>query len=691
MKNCIIWASLTVAALSAATATGADAAAQGQDDPLNIIVPFDFGSCSTYERGLRDLRRLHDEFGVRRVVITGYPGAKMRLAGWTEDMSDADRFGDLLARITHDLSGSGLSVGWWCAPTLRYTMNAPFQRMVAGDGRESPFASCLLDPRASEDLARRIERVAARARPPFILFEDDFNYGPRQAGPAQCCYCRRHLDDVAARCGRAVTREELYAICRNPTEANRAIRLAFAESLRDSLAALGKSIRAAVDRVSPETRMGLCAGRDLARDGGFIIAFARAVAGPGRPFLRIPSTTYASDGSLTRLLGLFGPAAYAFEHIPPDFEAVQELDTYPHNRFFMPDSHLDTYHVLGILHGSQGALYYGTQYSDDPLEQDGYFGILKERRAFLAALREAVRGKPLVGIQTVHTDDLADPRRHQLMDGLSYGHLALARLGFPYTSREQPVKLVIGTEASMFSADAARRLLEKGGVLLDAPAAADFTARGLADLIGAHVSTNGKFSVKCERLRPAAGTGRLEGQCIVNLGSAPATADQRCMIAEISGLVAGTETLVDYIGPYGEVLGPSLCRFTNAAGGRVAVMGTALRENRSVALFNYRTREALRVLFGWLGRKPLPVAVADEANVGVWVNAAPDGSETLVTVINLRADAVRDIKLFLAPELQSASVEELGLDGTWHPGSFSGDYPVCRARTFRLVTGRRAP
>lgn len=654
------------------------------DDPLGIIVPFDFTVCDTYGQGLRDLRRLHDEFGVRRVLITGCPGLGVRLSGWEKELSRYEKFGDLLARIKQDLSDIDLQIGWWNGPSQTCSKGAPFRFMVGGDGRVSERTCCPLDKGYVADLAMRIAEVAKRGRPAFILFEDDLHFGSKQAGPSLSCYCPLHIKALSERCGRSFTREEVYRICCNPTAENRDIRTAFTRLLCDSICELGSAIRAEVDKVSPSTRMGLCLGYDLARDGGMNYEFPRVVAGPGRPFVRVPTSVYASDASYQRLIQIFGYGAYYFEHMPDGFEAVQEVDSYPHNRFFTPDSFMDTLHVLGIIHGSNGTLYYGTQYLDSPLEQDGYFGVLKKRRRFLVALRSAVSGKSLVGVQTMHVVDLSNVHRYLSPQGPSWGGLMLSRFGIPHTTREQPVKLLIGNESRKLTTAAARAMLEKGGLMLDSSAAADLSARGLNNFLGACIAQTNTLPAIAERILPAADTGRIEGRRVYNFAFAPASKSQVCAFGHIDGLSPEATVLSEFLDAYGNVVSPSAYRFTNPSGGRIVVVAVTLAENRSESVFNFRKREMFRKSFEWLGGVPLPVSVADEANIGVWLNVSADGGEFLLTVVNFRPDVVVDPKFFLSDVLRRRKISELHEDGEWHPGCLDGEYHPCVARVFRF-------
>ena len=146
---------------------------------------------------MRNLRRLHDEIGVRRVLITGCPGLGVRLSGWEKELSRYKKFGDLLARIKQDLSDIDLQIGWRNDPSQTCSKGAPFRFMVGGDGRVSERTCCPLDKGYVADLAMRIAEVAKRGRPAFILFEYDLHFGSKQAGPSLSCYCPLHIKTLS--------------------------------------------------------------------------------------------------------------------------------------------------------------------------------------------------------------------------------------------------------------------------------------------------------------------------------------------------------------------------------------------------------------------------------------------------------------------------------------------------------------
>ena len=628
--------------------------------PLDISVPIEFGEEPDFERGIGNLKRLREEFGVRRVFITGCPGAGLRITGWSDDLSPYERFGDMLARVREAVADTGLEVGWWNAPTVSIAKNGPFQFMVGREGKEALHTPCPLDKSFVEAICLRIRTVAERARPTAILFEDDLHFAGQRdktndgwTGP--CCYCPLHLAEFARRCGRVFTREELVAATEGDSTSARELRRLFSEMLSDNLLAFGRRIREAVDAVSPETEMGLAGSGNIFRNNGESICYARAIAGPGRPFIRIPASVYLSDGSMVSMLDGLTYALRNFTLCPRDIRRIAEVDTCPHNPFYMPEAMVSALMAITTALGAEGMLFYGAQYLDDPLEYDGYFRVLRRENARLAALRDTVRDLRLAGVRLV---------------GFQIGIVPLAaRYGWPATPVGDGPALLDGNAAEALGAEELRALLEAGGVVLDGPAAACATARGLGALIGAEVRPCDPLPAYREQILPAAGDLRVAGRRVYNSTFAAPTPADICDFFSVDNPLPGVEPLVEYRDPSGRPAGTAVYRFAAPSGARIGVVATTLSWNRTSSLFSLRKREVLSELLEWTARREIPVRVADEANVMLLASASDDGKAIVVTVVNLRADIIDGLALLFAPYWMDASVEELASDGAWQKSS----------------------
>lgn len=658
-----------------------------EERTLDVSVPFNFGRCADFESGVRDLRRLRTEFGVRRVFLTGCPGSESRLVGWDPGLARFEEFGDLIARIRASVADVGLEVGWWCAPTLACAKNGPFQFMVGDSGREALHSPCPLDETFVRAICRRIKTVCERGRPCSILFEDDLHFNGQRdksndnwTGP--CCFCPFHLKKVDEKCGKTYTREQLVALLMGKTPEAARARQAFAEAKTESMIAFGRAIRAAVDEVSPEITMGMSGNGDLSHGRCDATEYARTIAGKHRPFIRIPCSIYDSCGSFEEMLNWTVRGFRNFMKCPRDIERMHEMDTYPHNRFFMPDAIVSALLAKVVSWGGESVLFYGTQYLDDPLEGDGYFRCLKRENRKLAALRDELKGMSLCGVYVPEADSKIN----------FFG----ARYGIPMSLDGGSTSLLAGRAAETMDSSALRKVLERGGVVLDGQCAAVATKRGLAALMGVEVTPSAEFPVAGERVEDIAASRRIPGRRIPNFNYAAPTAAEKSPCTVMKPLAgARAETLVSFVDALGKTYAPSVMRVTTEDGRRFGFISTTLVGNRSAALYSIRKREVIANLLEWASGGEIPVRVADERNVEIIANESADKKTLVITAIVLRADVIDRLDLVFADEWLDASAEELGADGVWRPFKpvqtderrirrLDGEFRPGIARVFRL-------
>lgn len=626
--------------------------------PLDISVPIEFSEEARFENGIGDLRRLRLEFGVRRVFITGCPGLGVRITGWSEDLSPYERFGDMVGRIREAVADTGLEVGWWDSPTISIAKGGPFQFMVGRGGAEALHSPCPLDEAFVDALCLRIRTVAERARPAAILFEDDLHFNGQRdktndgwTGP--CCYCPLHLAEFSRRCGHSYTREELLAATEGESAPARELRRRYAEMLGQNLLDFGRRIRAAVDAVSPETTMGMSGSSNLFRNDSAAIKYARVIAGPGRPFIRIPASVYDSNASLVSMAESIGHSPWNFTLCPQDICRIHEMDTYPHNRFYMPDAMVSALMAYTTALGAEGFLFYGAQYLDAPLEADGYFRVLQRESRKLAALRDALRGTHLAGVRLVGREPGLMP--------------IVERYGWAFRLDGDGPALLAGDAAAEMDDATLQSLLERGGVVLDGPAAIHATERGFGTLIGAMARPCDPPPAFREQILPAAGELPMQGRRVYNMSFAAPTPAQKCVFTEVADPLPGVEPLVEYRDPAGRPAGIAIYRYAAPSGARIGVLATRLPGNRSASLFSTRKREVLSGLLEWTARRELPARVAEEANVMLVARADECERSLVITVINLRPDILDGLAILLGDGWAEASAEELDGSGEWRP------------------------
>ena len=657
---------------------------EGKSDVSDPALPFRM--TDDFDASIAELRRLNSEYGIRRIFLIGCPGHVARILGWEDGDERYESFTRLALRVKEAVAGTGMEIGWWNSPTITIGKGGPFQMMVGGDGREATHAVCPLEKGFRDAVARRVKKFAAVVKPWAIMFEDETHFGWQRDVKKLTCYCPLHLKDVSGRVGREVSREELVAACERPADGNLALRSAFAASMRDTMRVFGRELRAAVDEVSPMTRMGMCVQSDFERDGDAMIVFAREIAGGGRPFVRNAASLYGWGQKVyEEISSTAGTTSWGYRWLPPDFEILQECDTYPHNRFFMPGRQFEDLLLLHAALGADDVLLYATQHLDDPAEDPGYLDAYKRARPRIKALKKARRGTRPCGVQLMYRHSQDNIFRYANLPTLCSGGRLLGRYGVPFCMTDMPVKMLLGADAERLSDADIRRLMGRN-VLLDGAAALNLCRRGFADMIGADVSEVPFQAAKeriCDGVAP-----EVKGRRIYSNAFAAAGAEKSTAVA-LTNLRKGAERLVDYVGGRDEILpAPAMYRYVNAEGGRIAVVAAVLTENKSSSVFSFRKRKVVVDTLRWLAGDAAPLSiwatVKNEPNVMLVARTPNSEAFLLLTVVNMSMDRLEKVEIELDPHYSGGSVEELGADGTWRPGSFAGAYTAGEVRVFRI-------
>lgn len=658
--------------------------------PLNPVIPFEL-YMGQYGEMLEAVRRMNGEYGIARLLVTG-PNLGVRFDGFPS--RDVYRkIGEGIKRLQNDVADIGMQIGWWCAPSIKCGLNAPYQHIVGVGGSESPHGLCPLDEGMAADLASKVALVAEITRPFMIQFEDDFELSNHPGVKGYGCLCPLHLAEFSRRAGREFGAAEIEEIFENPTSGNLPLRQLFADVSRDSLAGLAARIRTAVDEVSPETRLCQCEPGCTERDGWLSEAVCRAFAGnKTRPAIRVYGTQYYSQNSPATPPATISHVMYSAEHLPEDFELFHETDTYPHTRYYMSAAHLETLLYGAFATGVDDTLLYATQYLDDPCEEAGYFEMFQRNRARFDAFRAEVADCRLCGCGIVHSPAVQYLLRANSGNGFASASQLLGRYGIPYTTRKSDVRIISGwQEASVIPDSEVRAMLESGGTLLDAEAARDFASRGFSELLGAEVEHLEKLMAMAERILPAADAPRVQGKLLYNLASVlPASSNEKFVKLHPH---EGAETLVEYLDPNDVPISASVLRFTNRAGGRIGILAGTITE--SAAFYNYRKREVIRCLIEFLdGGDVIPAMALDAPNIWVLCNRVVDESYILLSIVNLSPDTLEQLKLRISPAWRGRQIQELDANGIWdNPRTATDDeilvldvnFECFRTRIFKIT------
>lgn len=642
------------------------------DYSFDPIVPFLFIK-DKKEEMIDAIKKLHREAGLRRFILV-FPTWDGEAKGRSVQQA-FEKFGDLLGDVRQRLASDGIEVGWWCAPSLSIEPLLPegepsAQKIVGIDGAVSKWAYCPSDERFAASMGNYLQTVVRRGGPPYIFFEDDYQVSNHDAVRFGC-FCPLHLKRFSERIGREVSREELEALFRSGGEQAAEYRKAWAGLMKDSLTELAGSMRRAVDKVAPDTRMALCQPFVCDVDGDLTQSVAKALAGGTKPLVRLFGSDYNSDRA-DHFASLTFHMLHSKQTLEEGIELIHESDPFPHSRFFFSAAKLRALISLALFYGLDGSLSYVTQYTDSPVEDEGYFRMIARNRAYFTELKRSVEGFRMAGPRVLYRPHAHAHRPvagNQIPVQVTPSWASvLGKLGIPYTAQAGKGPVMICGEDILDLSDAELLELLGSGVFLDGLAALYACRRGYGDLLGVDVTelevavcdtiVNERLTKLDEWAEPGAGARMY----FVNLALA---VQQYASVFRITPKHAEVRVMSELWNDQEEAVAPAVTLHQNRLGGRVAVMAYDLRQNVSASIFNYKRKEQIRGITEWLGGSNLPVYAVKDPNVFVSAQEHPEMGDKLIAVYNVSLDPLEQVTLAIDASWSKHYAYRLLDDGSW--------------------------
>ena len=649
----------------------AEAASMPMESVGGTVMPFggsSFGGDA--EKAAERMRVVKERGRISRFVMSGI-GSSVRVNGM-KGPEAYTTLGRHIANVQRKVAADGIQIGFFMSPTLNCGINHPWAKFRNFDGTERAFTACPGEEGFRKDLAAKAAALAAEAHPFLYLMEDDFRYW------GLGCFCGKHLRRFSEQTGVNRGREALVKALRVPGPEGQKLRMAWHRLQVSDLVATAKEVAAAVEAVSPSTRIGLCA------PGGFpereTAEIARALAGKHRPVVRWYGSFYGYDYPVLTSGRLFS-AQWSRENLPSDIEYMYEADPCPRTRFYASAARMEALISTTLASGFCLPLFQALLTREDALETAPDYLDMHGRRLdrFLAIKEEAAKGR-LIGVQAWFDSDMrvggmgGDAKRP--LDPEAWFR-TVNRFGMPVTMADAPVKLFAGHHTFRTMDDLAITNLLSGAVFLDGAAAEALTERGFASLIGVKATMRNKIDFSGEHLVaegepvtfPCAFHQNygLDGCAVSRLELCGGLGISRPTNAEVVGRVVPnapqTEIVTEFSGKGKRQ--PAITYFENELGGRVAVMAVNLAGCKSSNVFNFRKRDLLAKIFRELGGdRVVPARVLDRANVTLLAN--DDGRRLFLHAMYLSCDPADSFVFEVLPPYAGTRVEIL--DGAeWKP------------------------
>lgn len=442
----------------------------------SVTVPMICDQIYPYKEAvLKELKRS----GVTRVAITLY--RELENGGSSQETLDN------LKEIISFFEENGYETMVWIGETIGHdrrnkpTIDYGFTNIHTME-RGVVAGICPMDESFSDMIANWAKKVA-NAGAKAILLDDDF----RMSAGFGCC-CELHMKRFEELVGEHVPPEELKAKLYG--KGNK-YRNAYIEAQGDGLRALARKIRAAVDTVDKNIRIGHCVTWSIwDTDGTDPIEISKILAGDNKPFIRTAGAPYhLIDSKRERFFGNIVEKTRA--QIKwcegQGIEIVTEGDTYPRPRFACPASYLECFDTMLRADGTaDGILKYMFDYVSTPEYEKAYVDFAEKNTETYKHISRIFDGKKCVGVRpylTMHTlreAELGRDGEDTIYDidsypfGRSAAYTLVSANSLPSSFEDDCVNIVFGENGKHIPFD-----MLKNGTIIDLTAAEYLMERGI--------------------------------------------------------------------------------------------------------------------------------------------------------------------------------------------------------------------
>jgi hypothetical protein len=539
----------------------------------------------------------------------------------------------------------------------------PWQLMVGDDGAESHTAPCLLDPKWKSYIGE-LYGTYAQLEPEIIFIDDDFRYHNHDP-LAWGCFCPLHLQEMARRTGKELGREELVQRILTAQPQPTVEREEWLKVSGDSCLEAVRIIAEAVKKASPKTHLGLmCETPEVHAAEGWRwddMVSAMSVSG-NQPVLRPGYVSYA-EGINRNVVAELAPTRKFQTLLASRMRFMPEFENYPYSQFSKSAQLTRLQIALGMF-SVPPDLTLNFHYFEDPHLDDvpAHTKVLHNSYDYFSGIVAWAKDCPKErGLQVLWADRFP---LHRKVSVAQMTELPVPRcwegtmdlLGFATTFYSDEVKLAGLPYLEELKDDEIRELL-KGKLLIDGDAAKHLVERRFGQEVGLK-GCEPIGGTNYERLENEDFAGKLAGRDL----SCPYFDKYRIELADQAVVVS------TMFGPAASYSAPGMVLYENSSGGRIGIIPfSGLHGDLYNDEFrSWKRQYVLKKMLEWMNRGPLPLFVAEAANV---LPFRRDGeTAVLIGVANLSADPMGQVVLQLAPPFEGKPrVEHLTPEGNRKP------------------------
>ncbi|MBR5439323.1 MAG: hypothetical protein IKV61_03805 [Clostridia bacterium] len=542
-----------------------------------------------------------------------------------------------IKKIVKYFKDNGLEVGIWIdalghgAPLQDDLAKQceKFTKIKGLDGKTAGHALCPSDKNFINAYANGIKLIAT-LEPDLIMLDDDFRINGRGAYYLGC-FCDDCYKRYCERIGETLTSEQIEKLI--TTGEKNKYRDAYLDLMGEALLNFAKSMRAALDTVNPNIRLGACTNIEALDAGGIsLIERALAFAGNTKPFSRICTAPYWEKN----VIGVVEASRMQFAYGKNfDIELFAEGDTYPRTRYNTPSKALELFEMMLNADGvGDGTLSYLFNYRLGMEYEPGYYTRFVKNEEMRSKVFEMFDGKTAVGVRVFN--ELRKIHNYSMpktviensfkyfcnMPILVPGRGVLSQNSIPtcYQESEYPV-LVYGENAKHIDLS-----LLKNGAILDACAAKILNERGVdTGLISAtpYAFTEEYFIAQDSKI------GSIRHP-------------------ELQKIEVDKNAIIESVFTTGN--SPATYRYENANGQKFFVLAYNHfgfnGEHNENYLNNYYRQEQIIKAVKWLCGKELPCVITKNPNLYVLTKKDKDGN-LAVLLANVSIDDAYDLDVKL--------------------------------------------
>lgn len=397
--------------------------------------------------------------------------------------------GDRIKKLIQIFKENGYEVGIWfngfghgsaLAHDTEEETAVDFTYIRGVDGKGDRYGLCPLDEKFFDAYKQGAEAFA-RLNPDIIMIDDDLRLNNRNYYMG--CFCKYHLEAYYQMIGEEIPVAELEK--KIFSGGKNKYRTAYMQLSAKTLLDFAKKLRAAVDAINPNIRMGACAVlENWDYCGTDMIELSKAFAGNTKPFVRTIGAAYWPDKLSNVIEDTRLQAKWCRDN---DIEVFSEGDVYPRPRYRCSSKRVELYDMaLRIDGGCDGILKYMFDYNTGPLYETGYIDRHIKNEGLRDELQSIFAGKKPVGVHSfnvmhkIENWDLPEQPEPKIAlrliaayKNVSQNILALNSIPSTVEKGEYPMLL---------SGENAKYVTEEdlaNGAILDAPAAKILTDRGI--------------------------------------------------------------------------------------------------------------------------------------------------------------------------------------------------------------------